>query len=241
MRGFLQRLVEGVARPQVRLHPLSEPMFAPRARGVSAEMPALLEVSESVMTPGRVVARQTGEVEQGADTGSRSSIVRESSVPIREAGGFEPLMDEAGFAASEESVSVGDDVAGSVARASVPMATDEEKPAPADVSMLAAESLPLMPLPQISLSQIVERLTQRSSEDSSSIANVVPTARAARGVGPAPVREKAAQRMPDEIQIHIGRIEVIAAPPPAPRVPSVPERKAMSLDEYLSRRDGRVG
>ena len=46
-------------------------------------------------------------------------------------------------------------------------------------------------------------------------------------------------REPDEIQIHIGRIEVTAVPPPVARPVAPPTRKGPSLDEYLSRRDGR--
>lgn len=43
---------------------------------------------------------------------------------------------------------------------------------------------------------------------------------------------------PDEIQIHIGRIEVVAAPPaPTPPAPLKPQRCTPSLDEYLRRRD----
>jgi hypothetical protein len=43
----------------------------------------------------------------------------------------------------------------------------------------------------------------------------------------------------EEIQIHIGRIEVIAVPPPATRSAAAPARKGQSLDEYLSRSNGR--
>lgn len=43
---------------------------------------------------------------------------------------------------------------------------------------------------------------------------------------------------PDEIQIHIGRIEVVAVPPaPAPPASPKPQRHTPSLDEYLRRRD----
>lgn len=46
-------------------------------------------------------------------------------------------------------------------------------------------------------------------------------------------------REPDEIQIHIGRIEVTAALPlPPPRPATSPERKSIDLGEYL-KRDGR--
>lgn len=48
-----------------------------------------------------------------------------------------------------------------------------------------------------------------------------------------------AERQPDEIQIHIGRIEVTAVPaPPAQRAPKAPD-KGISLDAYLERRNGR--
>jgi hypothetical protein len=50
------------------------------------------------------------------------------------------------------------------------------------------------------------------------------------------------QREPNEIQIHIGRIEVVAVPPtPAPQTAAPkPQRGAPSLDEYLRRRDGKA-
>lgn len=45
---------------------------------------------------------------------------------------------------------------------------------------------------------------------------------------------------PDEIQIHIGRIEVTAVQQTSPQPTTRPARKALSLDEYLKRADGRV-
>lgn len=46
-------------------------------------------------------------------------------------------------------------------------------------------------------------------------------------------------REPDEIQIHIGRIEVTAVAQPMPRPALLPIRKPISLDDYLRRGDGR--
>ncbi|MGA2350003.1 MAG: hypothetical protein ABSF70_06175 [Terracidiphilus sp.] len=43
----------------------------------------------------------------------------------------------------------------------------------------------------------------------------------------------------EDIQIHIGRIEVIAVPPPAERPAAATVRRGQSLDEYLSRSNGR--
>jgi hypothetical protein len=52
-------------------------------------------------------------------------------------------------------------------------------------------------------------------------------------------RAKPGAREPDEIQIHIGRIEVTAVhPAPAPAA-AKPQRNVPSLDEYLRRRDRR--
>jgi hypothetical protein len=49
----------------------------------------------------------------------------------------------------------------------------------------------------------------------------------------------AAARDPDEIQIHIGRIEVTAVPPPAATPTLKRGAKGPSLQEYLGRRDRR--
>ena len=57
----------------------------------------------------------------------------------------------------------------------------------------------------------------------------------------APTRSFAEAPHTDDIQIHIGRVEVIAVPPAEPRRTPPPARKGLSLDEYLSRRNGRVG
>ncbi len=54
-------------------------------------------------------------------------------------------------------------------------------------------------------------------------------------------RSGSPERESDEIQIHIGRIEVTAMTQPAPRPLAAPVRKSPSLDEYLKRRDGRAG
>lgn len=54
-----------------------------------------------------------------------------------------------------------------------------------------------------------------------------------------PAASRAAEREPDEIQIHIGRIE-ISAVPQAPAITVVKAaRKSSSLEEYLQRRDRR--
>jgi hypothetical protein len=56
-----------------------------------------------------------------------------------------------------------------------------------------------------------------------------------------PALSNAAQAQTDDIQIHIGRIEVLAVSQPASRPAPPPARKGLSLDEYLRRRNGRAG
>ena len=56
----------------------------------------------------------------------------------------------------------------------------------------------------------------------------------------APRRAAASKTQPDEIQIHIGRIEVTAVPQTAPRPAAVPASKSINLDEYLKRGRGRA-
>jgi hypothetical protein len=54
-------------------------------------------------------------------------------------------------------------------------------------------------------------------------------------------RSRPAAREADEIQIHIGRIEVTAAAPAPARAAAAKPRPSPSLDEFLKRRPGRAG
>lgn len=53
-----------------------------------------------------------------------------------------------------------------------------------------------------------------------------------------PNRVSAQRSEPDEIHIHIGRIEVAAVAPPPPRAAAPAPRKGINLDEYLRRGSG---
>jgi hypothetical protein len=50
-----------------------------------------------------------------------------------------------------------------------------------------------------------------------------------------PRAHRSAPAQPDEVHIHIGRIEVTAVPPPAPPAIQKPARKSLNLTEYLRR------
>jgi hypothetical protein len=76
-------------------------------------------------------------------------------------------------------------------------------------------------------------------------ANTLRLRRVDLGMADQPARgiRRPRDRLPekDDIQIHIGRIEVTAIQPAPPRPPpAAPARRAPSLDEYLKRRNGRA-
>jgi hypothetical protein len=54
-------------------------------------------------------------------------------------------------------------------------------------------------------------------------------------------RSRQAPREASDIQIHIGRIEVMAVAPPSPRPLPAPPQTSPSLSDYLNRRNGRPG
>jgi hypothetical protein len=63
---------------------------------------------------------------------------------------------------------------------------------------------------------------------------------APRGLARLTPSARISARAPDEVQIHIGRIEVTAVQPsPAPSPPAKLRRDAMSLADYLKQRNGR--
>jgi hypothetical protein len=66
------------------------------------------------------------------------------------------------------------------------------------------------------------------------------TTNAAKNTRAEAARRTAPTHEPDEIHIHIGRIEVAAVTQQAPRPAPAPARKSLSLDEYLRRGNGRA-
>jgi hypothetical protein len=54
-------------------------------------------------------------------------------------------------------------------------------------------------------------------------------------------RSTSSLREAGDIQIHIGRIEVMAVAPVSPRPPPAPRQTSPSLSDYLNRRGGRPG
>ena len=108
---------------------------------------------------------------------------------------------------------------------------------------LGAEGAIEQPAPQVSRPGFDKPLVKegfrpteaRSFQKSTSVTSDHP--KAEKAVSPRRVPQ--AEREANDIQIHIGRIEVTAVPPPPARPAVQPVRKSLRLDEYLRR--GREG
>ena len=251
MKGFLHRLAASATRPQARLHPFPESVY-PAAREQS--------FAESIMRT-EAAASSTLAVEHGAQpaspAASRTSI--RPIAPRKDSSEAQPVSasenapqqhysqrlreterNEARAASDSLETS---DAAG---RSSVSPTASSRTSSSASrefsleaMSSIAAEYVPI----------VVERAMQAGSSDTPPLAimrsqdverAIASAARQARPAAQVPSTAHAAPVAGDEIQIHIGRIEVVAVPPPAPRPAPAPARKGMSLDEYLNRRNGRI-
>jgi hypothetical protein len=148
---------------------------------------------------------------------------RTQEQPVTQEKRFEPLVP----------VSTQMNTPRSLADAIDPGSSDEKKTETAPVPTFT----PLMPVREqrpISLARPPAPPAQQSANPLAT-----PPASPARQPAGHAVPQRAIEREPDEIQIHIGRVEVLAVPQTqTPVIPRTP-RKAPSLDDYLRRRDGR--
>jgi hypothetical protein len=102
---------------------------------------------------------------------------------------------------------------------------------------------PAQPVPEPAPRELkIERLMPLMPLNMANLRSAAPLpAPVARPTGSSPDRpsKAATSRDPEEIQIHIGRIEVTAAPPAPVRVTPKPARKSPDLQAYLDRRGPR--
>ena len=245
MTGYLQRIAATAASPQPALHPLVGSIFRQTSRDAGADTPPQIEEFAGSEEFGQSATRTDGS-EFPADRPRRGEPAAEDGLdetpaaarPIEDQR-FQPLMPPSPVTARFPVIA--DQSAGREAAASERASADaaqQQPPAtnfPAsaragraaggdpDQAGAAAEAEP-PPVPRV---RAVPAGEARQARDS------VPAAFAAR--------PPAAEREANDIQIHIGRVEVVAVPQAAPSRATAPARKAISLDDYLKRRDGRGG
>ena len=210
MSGYLQRLVQTAAQPVQAVHPLAGSIFAPNHENQSSGR----ESEESVIadppkTPVDATSRHQDWPEQKPRRDTTPPLPYRYIAPIRTATPF-PTEDTSNVSHSRQEQFV------QSPRAAVPMEDAEQPPTPV---FPKTEFHPLMPT------------EARPVEPQAAHPPFQQEARPARDSRlPA-----GSARESDDIQIHIGRIEVTAVHPPAPRTAKTPDR-GLSLDSYLNRR-----
>jgi len=262
MRGYLHRIAASAVRQQPAVHPFVESVYsAPRREEPAA--PVLREERFSAAAPVERAAAQHFGGE------SRTEAPRPVQASASQPG--EPAKHEAFLMnAHAEQVAPRIFSAEPPARMPQPRTSPigplQEIVQRLTVATPAGEPeafQPLLPRSEIDPQQSADRppadASRQDRPESGSpeatrevprfepiVAKDVSPARGAAGIGRRPRVElppgpRSPQPPADEIQIHIGRIEVVAVQSAAPRPAAAPARKALSLDEYLSRRNGRAG
>lgn len=264
MRGFLQRVAASATRSAPRMHPLVDSIYAtphaaeepatsvhfestvrskapqPRVRGSSG-----LELSEERM--------QYGESPAVPQANNRlpnavTSAVTDSLEPLMRPAFSKSAVDAIPFPGrSDELARTTEESSETTA---VSGAESSQTPAPAGIRARAPEFLPVVVERLLESTPQVERETSTARQATEVYATQAHLSRKApdvqSGAAQATARRHSSQAtgstrpaQAEEIQIHIGRIEVLAVPQAVPRPAAAPARKGLNLDEYLSRRNGR--
>lgn len=222
MSGFLHRLAGTVLRPQQRIYPLVgslyashplEPEIGPVAGETNTPQSSPLLPRDSSPHERHAVSKTSVGEQDKNPVAARVERVEPAALELqdRHPQGTPPAARE--DSAQRESIAK--------AQPNTPLLGT---PAVLSTCEIPAEA-------QKSLYSVPELSVGRGNR------GLVPNA----SPGPMPHSARSERRKPDEIQIHIGRIEVTAVPQTPPSTPARPGRTAPTLAEYLHRRDGRAG
>ena len=221
MRGYLQRMAASVLSRERAIHPVVGSLWAPQSSA------APIEQSREILAPGM-----------------RPHQVRDAEADRIQTQMWANLHPEQD---STESISVGrEQKSGAPIDASrsnddtelkllLPMqnAPTSEQIRSLPIEKESGQQTELPQSERSTFTRLVPESAQRpiAAQNTSVLAPVAPHAAAQRSYpGAQPAHE------PDTIEIHIGRIEVLAAQPqPAPRPPARPAHKPLDLREYLGR------
>lgn len=223
MSGYLQRLIQTAARPSESIHPWRGSVFAPSQQ--QADFRVHTESEPSAPTA------EQASTSQGMPA-SATRLDRPRPVSLRD----EPVSGRANVheAPSERPVSVQTRTAGKPGFKALLPQTDEE------VLRVEAGTFPGIPRRDSSTGEAsssdddgrpdVTRIARGKVSGSS--AAVVRAAQKTEALRSRP--SATATRQDQEIQIHIGRIEITAVQPPV-SAPVRPRMKEISLDAFLKR------
>ncbi len=227
MKGYLQRIAASAVRPVSGVHPVVRPLFASPADPFAGT--DFLEdstvtsppVQRAESTPSPIASAQTRFVRPAAPEGTprrpesppEHTAVRSIGAPpeARRETAFQPLIE-----------------ARAIPQADVFSATVEVRSAAPDASMDSVKELPAQSFDTRTQSEPSRLLAPRPNAP-------LPASRAFRRDARRAPAPPARSPEPDQIEIHIGRIEVTAVPRAVPRAAPKPARKSLNLDDYLRR------
>jgi hypothetical protein len=245
MIGYLQRLAASVARASPRLHPLVGSIFSGERQETAA--PALMQSDALASTDVQTLVSTIGTLSDSPDDPMRrrdlaaddrveqhagTALPRDNRRTRQRRGEreiFHPLLPpktgELGVSAM-----LPETVSEDAANAQSALQHDRRDTSIVDAAWMAdVEDGPTADRRNDIEAPPVSGLRERAGMLAAIAGDASKPARAEYS---APSRRSAQS---DDIQIHIGRIEVTAVAQPAPRLAAAPARKAMSLDEYLGR------
>jgi hypothetical protein len=213
MSGYLQRLVQTAAQPVQSVHPFAGSIFAPvhddQRRGVESE--EFVIATSEINAPARSTSKQQNLPERKT---------RPNTVPLRE---YRPIAQVGAITLLQ---SEGETNA-------LPFHQEQFLQPPRSAAKIKETDTEQLPAHLTTQPEFHPLLAQEAVVAETQLAHAPPRAKTR-----APSdnrRSSATERASDDIQIHIGRIEVTAVHPPAPRTAKTPDR-GPSLDAYLNRR-----
>jgi hypothetical protein len=243
MSHFLERLAAGVTQPasQARLRPLVGSVFAPTQRmGLAESAPiessTLSSLPQTHRSAARVEEASSGkepDEHQGFPLPQAKTLQGVDARKAAQKPTIQPLISVSSPVAPHEAPMLSPNASvNSIESEQVKQATPEfdrqQRLGPSDVPPS------YRPLVRVEDSAAVAPTQHLQPYQSEAGAAKKPSAEVSR-------RPASPPHEPDEIHIHIGRIEVAAISPPAPRPAAPPARKSLDLSEYLKRSNRRSG
>jgi hypothetical protein len=245
MKGFLHRVASGVVQPRVTLHPLAQSIFSASAGSALTPLDASQDTTSFVRpTIQPSPAHRDAEASTTQSLAPRVVDSREQFQPVVQPRQQSPSTLEASFerrAEIEALSAIHDESLQAKFRKSQDAASGDGE---LDDPSSTAGFIPIMLGKHAGMALGEQEQTLSSITPNNVYANAAKVELARRSVRqqssqPAPTVHSSPSQS-DDIQIHIGRIEVVAVPQQAPRPAAPATRKGISLDEYLSRRNGRT-
>lgn len=249
MSGYLRRLAAGAMRPTSAIHPSVGSVYAARSSMGAAPL-AIEEKPEPASAEERTRAQRQGSTQPGAEISPaqrNAPVTWDADEPFAVVDSSEPsAQNTAGrqqrIVSDTADAGVGKIVAARDTRVGHTLPSDDAPKhaiaAPLNADASHADYTPLVPVRAAASESGVTARQHGADPAPPAKTFAAPSLTEATRSSRQTAQHAVASREPDEIQIHIGRIEVTAVPPAPVRPAARTERKSINLDEYLKQRRG---